>query len=105
MEQKIREKPDFLLTNKKGKHTGYWLYILKSRTSDKYYIGVSQNPPVKLHYHNNLEKGFTSRYRPWEIVFTKEFPDRQQAQMIEKKIKSWKSRIMVEKIISGELEI
>ena len=84
---------------------GYWLYILKSKTSDKYYIGISQNPQVRLHYHKNLEKGFTSRYRPWEIVFTKEFPDRQQAQMIEKKIKSWKSRIMIEKIISGELDI
>ena len=84
---------------------GYSLYILKSRSSTKYYIGTSQNPETRLRYHNTLEKGFTSRYRPWEIVFTKEYPDKQQAQRVERKIKKWKSRIMIERILSGETEI
>jgi len=52
---------------------GYWLYILKSKSADKYYIGISQNPERRVCYHNTLEKGFTSRYRPWQIVFTKEY--------------------------------
>ncbi len=84
---------------------GYWLYILKSKVSDKYYIGISQEPEVRLHYHNTLETGFTSRYRPWGIVFVKEYPTKEGARKIETKIKKWKSRVMVEKILLGEIEI
>jgi putative endonuclease len=81
----------------------YYLYILKSKTADKYYTGISQNPELRLQYHNTIEKGFTSRYRPWEIVFTKEYSDKGFAIKAEKKIKSWKSKLIVEKILSGEM--
>ncbi len=84
---------------------GYSLYILKSKSFDKYYTGISQNPEVRLHYHNSLEKGFTSRYRPWEIIFTKEYPDKATAQNAEKKIKNWKSKVMIERILSGKTEM
>ena len=83
----------------------YCVYILKSLTSGKYYIGSSSNPKRRLEFHNTIEKGFTSRYRPWEIVFTKEFPDKPTAQAAERKIKSWKSRVMIEKLLAGEIEL
>lgn len=51
----------------------YFLYILQSISSDKFYTGISKEPSLRLIYHNNLEKGFTARYRPWEIVFSHEF--------------------------------
>jgi len=68
-------------------------------------VGVSDNPERRLSYHNSIEKGFTSRYRPWEIKFTKEYSTKVEAMKIEKKIKSWKSRIMIEKVIDGEFVI
>jgi hypothetical protein len=37
----------------------YYLYILKSKVANKYYTGISQNPTIRLSYHNNIEKGFT----------------------------------------------
>ena len=83
----------------------YFLYILKSQSADKYYVGISENPEVRLYYHNNIEKGFTSRYRPWEMVFTKEFNSKSDAADAEKKIKGWKSRVMTERIISGEVKL
>jgi putative endonuclease len=83
----------------------YYLYVLKSRTTDKYYTGISQNPELRLQYHNTLEKGFTSRYRPWEIIFKKEFADKEKAAQAEKIIKSWKSKVMIEKFISDEIKI
>ena len=83
----------------------YSMYILKSISSDKYYIGSSSNPQRRLEYHNTIEKGFTSRYRPWEIVFAEEFPSKSIALQAEKKVKSWKSRKMIERLISGEIEI
>jgi putative endonuclease len=81
----------------------YFLYILKSQVGDKCYTGISQNPQRRLEYHNTLEKGFTSRYRLWKIVFVKEYELKGEAMLIEKKIKSWKSKKMIEKIISGDI--
>ena len=83
----------------------YYLYILKSETVPKYYTGISQNPLRRLEYHNSKEKGFTSRYRPWSLVFEKEYPTKSEANEAEKKIKSWKSRKMIEKLLKGDVEI
>jgi len=83
----------------------YFVYILKSKTSGKYYVGSSANPERRLNFHNTIEKGFTSRYRPWELVFKAEFPDKRTAQSAERKIKSWKSRVMIEKLIDGSVEL
>ena len=80
----------------------YYVYILKSQSANKYYIGSSENPERRLIYHNTIEKGFTSRYRPWKIVYQKEYETKEQAQIAERKIKSWKSRKMIERLISGE---
>ncbi|MBU1117005.1 MAG: GIY-YIG nuclease family protein, partial [Bacteroidetes bacterium] len=43
----------------------YFLYILKSKSANKFYVGISQSPTLRLQYHNSFEKGFTARYRPW----------------------------------------
>ena len=83
----------------------YFLYILQSISSDKFYTGISKNPTLRLVYHNTLEKGFTARYRPWKIVFTKEFPAIEEAAFAERKIKKWKSKIMIRKVINHEIQI
>jgi putative endonuclease len=80
----------------------YYLYILKSETADRYYVGISSNPHRRLEYHNSFEKGFTSRYRPWQLVFTKEYPFKTEAHAAETKIKGWKSRRMIERLIAGD---
>ena len=83
----------------------YFLYILKSKTADKFYIGISQNPEIRLKYHNTFEKGFTSRYCPWEIVFTKKFSDKSLAAKAEKKVKSWKSKKMINLLIKNKIKL
>jgi len=83
----------------------YFLYILKSKSIDKNYVGISQNPERRLEYHNTIEKGFTSRYRPWEIVFTQEFNTKKETSIIEQKIKAWKSKKMIERIINGDIKL
>ena len=81
------------------------LYILRSETVGRYYIGISNNPERRLEFHNTREKGFTSRYRPWKLMYTQRFPSRQEAQQAERRIKQWKSRTMIEKVISGEIVV
>lgn len=83
----------------------YFLYILQSEHSGVFYTGSSDNPQRRVHFHNTIETGFTSRYRPWKIVFTKEYPTKHLAQQAERKVKSWKSRKMIEQLINGTIEI
>ncbi|OGU72863.1 MAG: hypothetical protein A2V93_01835 [Ignavibacteria bacterium RBG_16_34_14] len=80
----------------------YFLYILKSQNKDKFYTGISSDPNKILLYHNSIEKGFTARYRPWKIVFTLEMKSKEEAMKVEKRIKRMKSKVYLQKIISGE---
>ena len=95
----------FLVLNNRRSIMEHYLYILKSKSADKFYVGISQNPKRRLEYHNTFEKGFTSRYRPWEIVFTQEFNSKKEASIIEIKIKKWKSKKMIERVIRGEVKL
>ena len=83
----------------------YFVYILRSKSADKYYVGSSSDPARRLKFHNSIEKGFTSRYRPWELVYTKEYYSKREAQAVERKIKSWKSKKRIIKLINGEIDI
>ena len=80
----------------------WFLYLLYSEKIDRFYIGISQNPETRLRYHNTIENGWTSRGKPWKLVFMKGFPNRQNAQFWENKIKGQKSRAIIQKIINDE---
>ncbi len=95
----------FLVLNNIITHMAYFLYILKSKVVAKFYVGISQNPTLRLEYHNTIEKGFTSRYRPWEIVYTQEFRSKSEALVVEQKIKRWKSKKMIERILDGDIKL
>ena len=79
----------------------YSLYILQSQMNGMYYVGISPNLQYRLEFHNYLGHGFTSRYRPWILVYSKLYPNRYLAQAAEKKIKSRKSKAYIKRIIDG----
>jgi predicted GIY-YIG superfamily endonuclease len=82
----------------------YYVYILYSESGDRYYKGMSQNPENRLKYHNLREKGYTSRYRPWKLVWKQAYETKEEALAIEQRLKKWKSRKMIERVIRGEIE-
>ncbi|WP_397445403.1 GIY-YIG nuclease family protein [Polaribacter sp. R77954] len=77
----------------------YFLYILYSKNLDKYYVGVSANIEEPLQRHLSNHKGFTSRAKDWQIVYFEKYENRLLALKREKRIKNWKSRTMIEKLI------
>jgi len=83
----------------------HYVYILKSLISDKHYIGRTTNPDRRLHFENTIEKGFTARYRPWKRVWLHKCSSEKEAIRLEKKIKSWKSKKMIERLINDEIKI
>lgn len=81
----------------------FYLYILYSASSDKYYVGYSEDVERRLYEHNNSERmTYTSKHRPWVLQKQIELgADRGLAMRLEKAVKKTKSRIVLAKIISG----
>jgi putative endonuclease len=81
------------------------VYILQSEENDRFYVGRSQNPERRVEHHNSTSTGFTSRYRPWELVFTQEFSTKEEAVEAEQLIKSRKSKKMTRYVIEGKIQL
>ena len=77
------------------------VYILYSASLEKYYIGyTSDEMSERLRKHNTNHKGFTGGIGDWSIVYTESFNSAIDARKRELQIKKWKSRIMIERLIS-----
>ncbi len=69
------------------------VYVLYSEKFDKIYIGRTTNLPERFKSHNELgTKGWTIKFRPWQIVHTEEFETKHAAMKREKELKSAKGR-------------
>jgi putative endonuclease len=79
----------------------FTVYVLHSVVHDKIYIGFTSNLSQRLLSHNELgTKGYTLRYRPWELLFTEEFPTKKEAMQREKALKSGQGREYIWNIIN-----
>jgi putative endonuclease len=54
-----------------------------------------------LRRHNSNHKGFTGSFGDWKVVYTENYLDKRSALNREKQIKSWKSRKLIEELISS----
>lgn len=82
-----------------------YLYILQSIKNKSYYIGSTSNLKERLHFHNSGYVKATKYKRPYELVFSQEFDNINIAHKAELKIKSWKRRDFIERIIKdGKLK-
>ncbi len=80
----------------------FYIYILYSKKSDKYYIGLTTNVIRRLDEHNNpsVNNKYTAKHLPWELKLFFECSDfRSEGLLIERFIKNQKSRIFIEKLI------
>ena len=70
---------------------GFWVYILQSQSTGRYYCGQTDDIEKRLDQHNDPENTFTrttSRFKgPWCLVHKIECPHRTDAIRLERKIK------------------
>jgi putative endonuclease len=67
----------------------YTVYVLYSEKYNKHYTGYTNNLMNRLKAHNELGiKGFTVKYRPWRLIYQKEFELKTEAMTHEKWLKS-----------------
>ena len=77
----------------------YYFYILKSDKTAKYYIGSTENFENRLKMHNSGKVKSTKGLKPWQCVFIQNFSTLSGAVEMEAKVKKWKSRKAIERLI------
>ena len=78
----------------------YYIYIIYSRDSDRYYIGYSSDPWKRLEQHltNSADK-YTGKSKDWKLSAVFQIWDLEsEAKRVERFIKKQKSRKLVERL-------
>ena len=77
------------------------VYILFSKDYDKTYVGFTSNLIERFKSHNYLsKKGYTIKFRPWQVIYVEFFTTKFEALKKEKLLKSGKGREFIKEIIS-----
>ena len=81
----------------------YFVYILHSKSINKFYVGYSENPDKRLEFHNSeLNKIWSTKGKPWELKSTFSFQNKTDALKAEKFIKKQKSTKFIQAIIDAQ---
>jgi putative endonuclease len=74
----------------------FTVYVLYSTAFDKIYIGYTSDMDARLRSHNELAtKGWTIKFRPWQLVYTEIFETKKEAMLREQQLKSAKGRVFI----------
>ncbi len=68
----------------------YFCYIIQSQTSNKYYIGITDDVNRRVQQHNDGISKWTKNRGPWTLVWQKEFSDLSEARKFENLLKRQK---------------
>ncbi|RYF91507.1 MAG: GIY-YIG nuclease family protein [Chitinophagaceae bacterium] len=79
----------------------FFVYIIFSKSLNRYYVGHSTNTETRLAQHNSGISKFTASASDWKLVWSEEFPSRNAAQQKERHIKKMKSRKYIETLIQA----
>jgi putative endonuclease len=79
----------------------FFVYILQSQSTGRFYIGQTQDLEARVAYHNaGYSKSLKNR-GPWKLVYREDYATRAEAIHRERRIKSWKDRAMIERLVSA----
>jgi putative endonuclease len=79
----------------------YYVYILYSKDIDKFYIGSTADIGQRVYKHDQKHRGFTAQTQDWQLVYSESYQTKAEGLKRELQIKKWKSRKMIEKLISS----
>ncbi len=78
----------------------YYVYILRSKKTGKYYVGYTRNISDRLKYHNSGKTRSLVKHVPLEVIKIEEHPFYEDARRREKQIKKYKSGEAFEKLLN-----
>ncbi|MBS1727587.1 MAG: GIY-YIG nuclease family protein [Armatimonadetes bacterium] len=78
----------------------YFMYILQSESSGRFYVGHTDDLDQHLEFHNTGQSHYTARRGPWKLVYSEPFETCSEAMNRETEIKRWKSATLIRKLIA-----
>ena len=82
----------------------YYVYIIRSKTTERYYIGSTSDLIQRLRHHNSGANRSTKNKGPWVIVYSEKFNSKKDAWFRERQIKKYKGGEAFKKLIKqGEV--
>ena len=79
----------------------FYVYIIYSKSLDKYYIGYTQHLDLRVSRHNSGLSRSTKAAIPWILVYYEEFDTKSDAIKRENYIKKMKSREYIGNLIKN----
>lgn len=79
----------------------YFVYILQSKKTGRYYIGYTRDLNQRLYDHNRGKTKSLIRHIPLEIIHVEEYSAREDAMKRERQIKRFKSGEAFKKILTN----
>lgn len=77
----------------------YFVYVLHSHRTGKFYIGQTADLQDRLARHNSGRSPAAKAGQPWKLVYTEKFLSRVDALRRERDLKSWRSHQRLERLI------
>ncbi len=77
----------------------YFVYILRSKKTGRYYIGYTRDIEMRLRDHNRGKTKSLVRHIPLEIIRVEEYSAREDAMERERQIKRFKSGAAFKKLL------
>lgn len=74
-----------------------FVYLLRSTSRGRPYIGLTSDFPARLAAHNAGQNPSTARHRPWVLVALVEFTNESTAARFERYLKSGSGRAFAKK--------
>ena len=78
-----------------------WTYILEL-SNGNFYIGSTRNLIQRISEHQQGKSGYTSKYLPIKLAFSKEFQTYSEALKLEKNLKKLKNKKVISSIIKNQ---
>lgn len=69
------------------KKSMYYMYLIRSKKNQSFYIGSTRDLKARLLNHNNGESIYTKQYLPWKLVYYESYLDYKLAFRREKSLK------------------
>jgi len=80
---------------------GYFVYIIKSKKDNRYYIGSTSDVEARVNYHNSGRQRSTKNRTPFVLIYKEGYTTKTEALKREKQIKSYKGGNAFRKITGG----
>ncbi|MFH1836505.1 MAG: GIY-YIG nuclease family protein [Candidatus Omnitrophota bacterium] len=75
----------------------YVYFLISQNNPTKSYLGYTPNLEERIKSHNSGQSDYTSKYKPWKLIFYSAFSKKEKAKYFEKYLKSGSGKTFIKR--------